>query len=127
MLRDRLLRRVRSADAEPRTVAGHIVLTFHVFPEDGRFVADCTELQISSFGETEEEALRAGLDAVGLYLHTITEIGDVGRVFGERGIKIHPGHFPDDEDFTARNVAIRPMESATVKVLEVPGAVVGVG
>jgi predicted RNase H-like HicB family nuclease len=66
---------------------GYVVLTFKVYPEDDVFVGECVELDVSNFGDTLEEALKATLNATELYLETLDEIGERERLFKERDIE----------------------------------------
>ena len=68
---------------------GYIVLTFHVFSENGNFVSACPELDVASCGDTVDEALKNIKDATLLYLNTLEEQGERERIFKERKIRLH--------------------------------------
>lgn len=80
-----------------------ITLTLEVEREDDQYVSLCPELDVSSYGDSVEEALSRLQDAVTLYLDTIEQDGELARVFQDRGIdvderleapqtvKVHPG------------------------------------
>lgn len=125
-VRGLLGQRRRRAVVHEGAVVGHVALAFRVFPEEGHFVAECLDLAVSSFGDSPQEALDAGVDATMLYLRTVTELGEVGRIFAERDIKVHQGPYPDALDVVPRHLEVRPQEHATVKLLGVPDGV-GVG
>lgn len=75
---------------------GYILLTFKVHEEDGHYVSECDEFEVSSCGETIEEAFDALEDAVILYLTTLEEEGERERVFTERKIDVISGDPPHD-------------------------------
>jgi predicted RNase H-like HicB family nuclease len=64
-----------------------ITLTFVIEPEGDRFVATCPELDISSFGDSVEDAAAHLENAVLLYLEVVEEDGERERIFRERGLK----------------------------------------
>ena len=64
-----------------------ITLTFVIEPEGDRFVATCPELDVSSFGDSVEDAAAHLENAVLLYLDVIEEDGERERIFCERGLK----------------------------------------
>jgi predicted RNase H-like HicB family nuclease len=49
--------------------------TSQLFREDDLIVAVCPELNVSSFGETPEEALSSLQEAVSLFLETCQDMG----------------------------------------------------
>jgi predicted RNase H-like HicB family nuclease len=65
-----------------------ITLTLEVTREDDQYVSLCPELEVASYGDSVEDALRHLEDAVLLYLDTIEAEGDRERIFRERGIEI---------------------------------------
>lgn len=67
--------------------SGHIVRTFRVHEEDGRYVSVCDELDVPSCGDTIDEAFENLADAVTLYLNTLDDAGESERVFTERNIR----------------------------------------
>ena len=46
----------------------HLVYRAEVFKEDGQFVAICPELNVSSFGDSVEEARKSLREAIDLFL-----------------------------------------------------------
>lgn len=82
-----------------------ITLRLEVEREDDAYVAHCPDLDISSYGDSVDDAFAHLRDAITLYLDTIEEDGERERVFRERGITVderrggdfsvtvHPGVF----------------------------------
>lgn len=95
-----------TADARMR---GYVVLTFRIREDDGYFVGECTELDVSSFGTTVDEALRATGEAVCAYLDGLDDVDERERVFAERGITMYQTEPADDVD---------------IKVLAHPGEII---
>ncbi len=87
--------------------AGYVLLLFRVVEDDGHWVGLCEELDVSSFGETREEALDATLEATELYLNTLEEMGERERVFGERKLELTDF---EPEDTTERQIVVHPGE-----------------
>lgn len=82
-------------DAE--TIAsGHVLLTIRVREEDGSFVGECVELDISSCGDDINEAFRATLEATALYLERLDVNGERDWVLPERHVKVYDAIPPDD-------------------------------
>lgn len=89
-----------------------VTLRFEAEREDDLYVAHCPDLDISSYGDTIEDAFARLQDAVSLYLETIEEDGERERIFRERGISVegrphdsyvvnvHPGVFATVSRFT---------------------------
>ena len=59
--------------------------TSQLFEEDGQVVALSPELNVSSFGDTAEEALAALQEAVTLFLEECQRIGTLETVLEEAG------------------------------------------
>lgn len=66
----------------------YIILTFIVQQEGEYFISDCLELGTSSFGSDEDEALDNLLDATGVYLNTLEDLGEAHRVLDEKGVQV---------------------------------------
>ena len=64
-----------------------ILYTGQLFEEDDQIVAVCPELNVSSFGDTPQEALAALEEAVGLFLETCQEMGTLEVVLEEAGYR----------------------------------------
>lgn len=96
---------------------GYIVLTLGVYEEDGQFVSECVELDIASCGDTLDEAFKNIREAVAIYLDTLEQEGERERVFGERGIGVHPGEPPEDIEVP---VSARPHEYVSPELVPIP-------
>ena len=60
-----------------------VLYTGQLFEEDDQIVAVCPELNVSSFGDTPQEALVALEEAVDLFLETCQEMGTLEVVLEE--------------------------------------------
>ena len=60
-----------------------ITYRVEVFKEEGRYVSLCPELNVSSYGETEEEAESALREAVELFVEQCEEMGTLEQVLEE--------------------------------------------
>lgn len=58
----------------------HLEYCIEVFEEDGQYVALCPELNVSSFGDSVEEAKRALQGAVELFLEECESMGTLQEV-----------------------------------------------
>ena len=56
-----------------------------LFREGDQYVAICPELNVSSFGQTREEALRSFQEAVSLFLEECHRMGTLRQVLEEAG------------------------------------------
>jgi len=56
-----------------------------LFQEEDQYVAICPELNVSSFGQTREEALRSFQEAVSLFLEECQRMGTLRQVLEEAG------------------------------------------
>ena len=65
----------------------HVPYTSQLFEEDGQIVALCPELNISSFGDTPEEALISLQEAVTLFLEECQQMGTLEMVLEEAGYR----------------------------------------
>ena len=68
---------------------GYVVLTYMFEKEGRRWTAYCEELGTATFGRSLPEAQRKLVDAVGLHLNTLEQVGERRRFFREHGIKFH--------------------------------------
>jgi len=59
-------------NANSKNMTKEITLTASVWPEEDGFVSQCVEYDVSSCGDTEEEALDNLIEAVELYLEDPT-------------------------------------------------------
>lgn len=79
------------------TTKGYILVTFKITKEDDQYVGNCVELGVASAGDSIEEAIEQIADATELYLNTLEEVGEKGRVLKERGITILASPSADQE------------------------------
>ncbi|OQY27665.1 MAG: hypothetical protein B6I38_09860 [Anaerolineaceae bacterium 4572_5.1] len=63
----------------------HIPYTSQLFEEDGQFAALCSELNVSSYGDTPEKALTALQEVVALFLEECQRMGTLKMVLEEAG------------------------------------------
>lgn len=79
-----------SPGSSPR---GYIVLRFraHRDGETSLYEGECMELEVTSFGETLDDALRSTMEATALYLETLDGLGEREKLFANKGIVIYPG------------------------------------
>jgi predicted RNase H-like HicB family nuclease len=68
-----------------------IVVTHIIKKENGQYVAVCPEFNVSSFGDTVEEANENLKEAITLYLEGIDELKIRDQVFKEKSIKTYTG------------------------------------
>jgi len=64
----------------------YIVVTHVIKKENDRYVATCPEFDVSSFGETVEEANDNLKEAISLYLEGIEELKVRDQIFKEKSI-----------------------------------------
>ncbi len=65
-----------------------------VFQENDQYVAICSELNVSSFGDTPTEAMRSLREAVTLFLEECQRMGTLKQVLEEAGFShtARPAH-----------------------------------
>jgi len=85
-----------------------VTLRLEVEREEDLYVAHCPELDISSYGDTVEDAFDHLKDAIVLYLDTIEQNGERERIFRERGISV------EDRVETSYRTTLSPDVYATV-------------
>jgi len=98
---------LRSQPHPPATL--HALLTIALWPEGDRWLSECIELGVGSFGATPNEAYEEGVDAICSYLNTLEQLGERERVFAEKSVttyidkpaELHLAHVP-------RAIADRP-------------------
>jgi len=64
-----------------------IELHIDYFEEDGTIVALCPELQVSSFGDTLDDAEKSIKEALGLFFEGCETLGTINEVLEESGFK----------------------------------------
>ena len=62
-----------------------IIYTSEIFKEEDLFVGLCPELNVSSFGETTEEAVSSLQEAVAAFLEACQDLGTLEEVLAESG------------------------------------------
>ncbi|MEX0786233.1 MAG: type II toxin-antitoxin system HicB family antitoxin [Dehalococcoidia bacterium] len=67
---------------------GFITLTLEVTEEGKQFVSRCKELDVTSCGDSLDEAMENIRKATLQYLNAIHELGESPRIFKEKGIVI---------------------------------------
>jgi predicted RNase H-like HicB family nuclease len=66
----------------------HATLTATIWQEDGTYVSLCPELDVSSCGDTRDEALAALKEAVELFLENSRALGTLDDVKAAIGSKV---------------------------------------
>lgn len=74
-----------TTDFQIRRQAIKIELRINYFEEDGTIVALCPELQVSSFGDTLDEAEKSIKEALDLFLEGCETLGTINEVLEESG------------------------------------------
>lgn len=62
-----------------------VVITMQLFREKDQIVAYCPQLNVSSFGDTVEEAKTSLVEAVSLFLEECQQMGTLHEVLEEAG------------------------------------------
>jgi predicted RNase H-like HicB family nuclease len=68
-----------------------VVFRAEVFEEDGQFVSLCPELNVSSFGDTSQDAKDSLHEAVEAFLEGCTLLGTLDEVLDESGFRRQNG------------------------------------
>jgi predicted RNase H-like HicB family nuclease len=63
----------------------NITFRAEIFREDDSYVALCPELNVSSFGDSVEEAKKSLIEAIGAFLEECDETGSLSEVLEEAG------------------------------------------
>jgi len=72
----------------------HIQFTCQLFREGDQIVSLCPELNVSSFGDTPEEAEAALREAVTLFLEECERMGTLNEVLEEAGYRLEKRQVP---------------------------------
>ncbi len=75
----------------------HILLRFQLRHEDGVWIGDCVDLDVSSFGSDIDEAFANALDAAIALLNTLEALDDRERFFIEHGVALIAGAPTNDK------------------------------
>ncbi|MHB8399943.1 MAG: hypothetical protein ACYDCI_13600 [Candidatus Limnocylindrales bacterium] len=91
--RSRRLRRSHSGSSatEGETIL-FVPLTIAVWFENERWLSECLELGVGTFGADPQDAADQAMDAVFSYLNTLEELGERERVFAEKSIAVYTSH-----------------------------------
>jgi predicted RNase H-like HicB family nuclease len=71
-----------------------------IFKEDDIYVALCPSLNVSSFGETIEEAKKSLVEALEIFIEECSEMGTLDQVLEESGFT------RDDQNWIPREIVI---------------------
>ncbi len=92
----------------------HIELSIEYFKENGTIVALCPELQVSSFGDTLDEAEKSIHEALDLFFEGCETLGTTNEVLEESGFrKVGDKWILRKPIKTMKTVLQRPMEPAS--------------
>ena len=83
-----------------------IILRIEIVREGDLFVGICPDLQISSFGETIEEAKRSVREAVGAFIEECESMGTLDEVLEEAGFTQEAGRWLPRQPVSAELVPI---------------------
>lgn len=90
-------------------MANNLVIRAEFFREDDRVIGICHELNVSSFGDTKEEAKKSLEEALSLFLEECERMGTLVEVLEEAG-------FVREEDNEGRWVLREPIAREEVEV-----------
>ena len=85
-------------------------LTMVAWQEGAQFVSKCLELEVSSCGDSKQEAMANIREAVDLYLEDLLDLGEMERVLHEKGVVV----FTTDEHAPER--AIPEADASSLRV-----------
>jgi len=66
-------------------MAGKIIVRAEIFKEGNQYVSLCPELNVSSFGDTPEDAKKSLSEAVSLFFEECQEMGTLDDILREAG------------------------------------------
>ena len=85
-----------------------VIFTAEIFPEGSVYVGLCRELDVSSFGDSPDEAGASLKEAVGTFLEGCGILGTLTDVLEESGFEMIDGTWRLREPVTADEVATVP-------------------
>jgi len=85
-----------------------VVFTGEIFPEGERYVGLCRELDVSSFGDSPEDAKESLQEAVATFLEGCDLLGTLTDVLEESGFEMTDGAWRLRERTMVREVATVP-------------------
>lgn len=77
-----------------------------IFQEGDQFVAIACELNVSSFGDTPEEAKTSLLEAVTLFLEECENMGTLREVLEEAGYRLETDHFVSNKPVLSTELSV---------------------
>jgi predicted RNase H-like HicB family nuclease len=99
----------RRVSAVAARTSGYIVVNVVVEPDDGQFEAYCPDLDVSSFGDSREEAVNNAGDAILLHLGALAAHGEISEELDRRGVRI----YADVPEQISLKANVRPGGSVT--------------
>ena len=94
-----------------------ILVTHKIIKENKSFYANCPELEISSQGDTVEEANKNLAEAVLCYLETIDELGIREEIFNQKNIVLHK--ISEKADNASIEIPVNPGEYFTANSIPI--------
>lgn len=88
-----------------------------IFKEDNVYIACCPQLDVSSCGDTSEEAVRMLKEAVCLFLEETEKMGTLKSILSEAGF-----HWDKDNIYTLSEVVATEVVNLDVEGLELTDA-----
>jgi predicted RNase H-like HicB family nuclease len=83
-----------------------VPFTVRIFKEDSTFVAHAPELDVSTCGDTEEQARRNIQDAVRGFLETAGDRGTLDEILEECGYRFEGGRWKEPEIVTEEQMKV---------------------
>ena len=80
------------------------IFRIEVFKEEGRYIALSLELNVSSFGDSPEEAKASLTEAISLFLEECEQMGTLNEVMEEAGFNRLNKHVPQ---WVAREIVLQ--------------------
>lgn len=77
-----------------------------IFKEDGQYVGVAPELNVSSFGDTKEEAKQSLKEAVELFLEECQRMGTLEEVLTEAGFKLEKHYWKAPNPLVTERMAL---------------------
>ena len=103
-----------------------VPLSIAIWHEEGKWLSECIELGIGSFGDNPDDAAEEAMDAVTSYLNTLEELGERDRVFAEKSILTYMA-IPAEVPMPALPRALAERDGLQIRPFEVPIVLTGAG
>ncbi len=84
----------------------NIIVRVELFKENDQFVSLCPKLNVSSFGDTEEEAIKSLKEALSLFFEECDRIGTLRDVLEEVGFQMRDQRWVYREPLTTEKLDI---------------------